>query len=109
MRVQTFSDGDALARAAAAAAAARIREAIGASGRARIIAATGNSQRAFLDALTRTPDLDWARVEMFHLDEYIGLSADHPASFRRYLLERLIRPTGMTSVHLIDGQRDPIE
>ena len=109
MRLQTFSNGDALARAAAAAAAARIRDAIAASGRARIIAATGNSQLAFLDALTRTPDLDWSRVEMFHLDEYIGLSADHPASFRRYLRERLIRPTGMTSVHLIDGQRDPAE
>jgi glucosamine-6-phosphate deaminase len=109
MRVQTYSDSDALARAAAAAAAARIRDAIAASGRARIIAATGNSQLAFLDALTRTPNLDWSRVEMFHLDEYIGLGADHPASFRRYLLERLIRPTGLMSVHLIDGGRDPIE
>jgi len=109
MRVHTFSDGDSLARAAALEAASRIRHAIVASGRARIIAATGNSQLAFLDALTRAPDIEWSRVEMFHLDEYIGLPADHPASFRRYLLERLIRPTGMTSVHLIDGERNPIE
>ena len=109
MRVQTFSDGDSLARAAATDAASRIRDAIAASGRARIIAATGNSQRAFLGALTRTPDLDWSKVEMFHLDEYIGLPADHPASFRRYLRERLIGPTGMTSVHVIDGERDPAE
>jgi len=109
MRVQTFSDGDSLARAAATDAASRIRDAIAASGRARIIAATGNSQRAFLGALTRTPDLDWSKVEMFHLDEYIGLPADHPASFRRYLRERLIGPTGMTSVNVIDGERDPAE
>jgi glucosamine-6-phosphate deaminase len=109
MRVQTFSDGDSLARAAATDAAARMRVAIAASGRARIIAATGNSQLALLGALTRMPDLDWSKVEMFHLDEYIGLPADHPASFRRYLRERLIGPTGMTSVHLIDGERDPAE
>src|SRR5262245_7459707 len=109
MRVHTFSDGDALARAAAVEAASRIRHAIVASGRARIIAATGNSQLAFLDALTRAPDIDWSRVEMFHLDEYIGLPADHPASFRRYLHERLIRPTGLTSVYLIDGERNPID
>jgi len=109
MRVHTFPDGNSLARAAATRAASRIRDAITASGRARIIAATGNSQLAFLDALTHAPDVDWSKVEMFHLDEYVGLSADHPASFRRYLLERLIRPTGMTSVHLIDGERDPID
>jgi len=109
MRVQTYPDGGALAREAAADAAARIRDAIAASGRARIIAATGNSQLAFLDALTRTPDLDWSKVEMFHLDEYIGLAADHPASFRRYLRDKLITPTGMTTVYLIDGERDPIE
>src|SRR5262245_22414126 len=109
MQVQTFSDRESLARAAADEAASRIRAAIAASGRARIIAATGNSQLAFPNPLTKTPDLDWSPVEMFHLDEYIGLSADHPASFRRYLRERLIRPTGMTSVHLIDGERDPIE
>src|SRR5262245_51876229 len=109
MRVQTYPDGGALARAAAADAAARIRDAIAASGRARIIAATGNSQLAFLDALTRTPDVDWSKVEMFHLDEYIGLTADHPASFRRYLRDKLITPTGMTTVYLIDGERDSIE
>jgi len=109
MRVQTFSDGDSLAGAAASEAASRIRGAIAASGRARIIAATGASQMAFLAALTGAPDLDWSKVEMFHLDEYIGLSADHPAAFRRYLLERLIRPAGIAAVHLIDGERDPID
>jgi glucosamine-6-phosphate deaminase len=64
------------------------------------------SQIAFLDALIRAPDVDWSRVEMFHLDEYVGLRDDHPASFRRYLLERLIRPAGIATFHLIEGERD---
>ena len=109
MRIQICSDTQSLARAAAHEAASRIRAAVADRGRARIIAATGNSQVAFLDALVRAPALDWSRVEMFHLDEYIGLPADHPASFRRYLLERLVRPTGIARVHLIDGDREPAE
>jgi glucosamine-6-phosphate deaminase len=109
MQIHVFPDGDSLARAAAQQAASRIQAAIAERGRARIIAATGTSQIAFLRALIATPDLDWSSVEMFHLDEYIGLSAEHPASFRRYLLERFIRPTGIASFHLIDGERDPEE
>lgn len=93
--------------AAAARAADAITAAIAARGRARIIAATGASQFTFLEALVAQPGIDWSRVEMFHLDEYIGLPATHPASFRKYLLERLIRPTGMTRTHLLDGERDP--
>ena len=49
------------------------------------------------------PGIEWARVEMFHLDEYIGLPVSHPASFRKYLLERLIRKTGITKYHFLDG------
>lgn len=105
--IKVFPDTSALAVAAAADAAARIRAALDARGRARIIAATGASQIEFLDHLTRAPDVDWRRVEMFHLDEYIGLSVDHPASFRKYLLERLIRPAGIVQYHLLDGERNP--
>src|SRR6187455_1938221 len=101
-----FDDGAALAAAAAADAAARIREAITRQGRARIIAATGASQIQFLEALVREPGIDWGKVEMFHLDEYIGLPIDHPASFRKYLLERLILPAGITRYHLLDGEKD---
>ena len=88
-------------------AAERIRGALTARGRARIIAATGASQIAFLDRLVRQPGIDWRGVELFHLDEYIGLPIDHPASFRKYLFERLIRPTGLTTYHLLDGEGDP--
>jgi len=107
MCVSVFPDHVALARAAARDAAARIRTAVAASGQARIVAATGTSQLTFLDRLTREADLDWSRVELFHLDEYVGLPDDHPASFRKYLRERLIEPTGIGRVHLIDGGGDP--
>jgi len=102
-----FEDRYALGRAAARDAARAIRGAIAARGRARILAATGASQFEFLMALTREPDVDWSFVEMFHLDEYIGLAPDHPASFRKFLLDRLIGPTGVRNLHLIDGEADP--
>ena len=101
-----LDDPSRLAAAAAADAAARIRTAIERSGRARLVAATGASQIMFLDRLVREPGVDWRQVELFHLDEYIGLSIEHPASFRRYLLERLIAPAGITRYHLLDGEHD---
>jgi len=75
-------------------------------GNARIIAATGVSQFEFLDALTSEPEIDWGRVEVFHLDEYVGLPITHPASFRKYLFERLIHKAGITRYHLLDGDGD---
>ena len=92
--------------AAATQAAGILRQTIRERGDARLVAATGASQFAFLDALTAAPGIDWARVEMFHLDEYVGLAIDHPASFRKYLLERLIRKTGITRYHLLDAEHD---
>ena len=107
MLIKAFEEKKDLGRAAAEQAAASIRNAIRESGRARIIAATGASQFDFLEVLTRAEDIDWRRVEMFHLDEYIGLPMSHPASFRRFLHERLIQKTGMTNYHLLDGDTDP--
>lgn len=101
--LKVFDDKTSLSQAAAKQAAAAIRQAIHARGRARIIAATGNSQLEFLEVLTKTPGIDWSRVELFHLDEYIGLPMTHPASFRKILMEQLIEKTGITNHHLIDG------
>ncbi len=110
MRVWRCSDKSSLGTAAADRAAGRIRAAQTGGGVARIIAATGASQFEFLNALVRQPDIDWTRVEMFHLDEYIGLPIAHPASFRRYLIERFIRPAGIVRAHLLDGDLpDPQE
>jgi glucosamine-6-phosphate deaminase len=89
-------------RGAAHHAAGLIHRAIGQSGSARIIAATGASQIEFLHALTAAGGIDWTRVELFHLDEYIGLPPGHPASFRAYLRQHVIEPAGITRVHLLD-------
>jgi 6-phosphogluconolactonase/glucosamine-6-phosphate isomerase/deaminase len=106
LEIKTYIDRLTTSRAAARRASQAIETAIGARGLARIVAATGASQLDFLDALTALP-LDWRRVEMFHLDEYVGLTIDHPASFRRYLLERLIGKTGIERYHLLDVSRMP--
>jgi glucosamine-6-phosphate deaminase len=107
MHIIVSEDPTALGRTAAVHAADRLRAAIAATGRARIIAATGAAQFAFLSALTQDRSVDWSKVEMFHLDEYVGLRADHPASFRKFLTDRLIEPTGLGQAHLLDGERDP--
>ncbi|MGH7940430.1 MAG: glucosamine-6-phosphate deaminase [Limisphaerales bacterium] len=104
--IEVFSNSDELGRAAASAAAQTLRQAIASQGRARIIAATGASQVCFLKELTAASGIDWKRVEMFHLDEYVGLPMSDPASFRRYLLERLIQPAGIREYHLLDGEGD---
>lgn len=107
MIVRLFASKAELAEAAAADAAAAIRQAIDHRGEARIIAATGASQFEFLEGLTRAKGIDWSRVEMFHLDEYVGLSDDAPASFCRYLRDRLIDRVGLKRYHLIDGTLAP--
>ena len=106
MVIKIYEDKASLGRAAAEQAAVSLRKAIQERGRARIIAATGASQFEFLDSLTTMPKIEWPRVEMFHLDEYIGLPVSHPASFRKYLRERLINKTGITKYNFLDGQGD---
>jgi glucosamine-6-phosphate deaminase len=107
--VKVFEDKNALGVAAAEHAAATLRHAIRDHQRARIVVATGTSQLDFLDPLTRARDIDWQRVEMFHLDEYIGLPITHPASFRKYLMEKFIRKVGIAQYHLLDGENNPRE
>jgi glucosamine-6-phosphate deaminase len=106
LQIKILADKDSLGQAAAEQAAASIRRAIRQQGVARIVAATGASQFEFLDALTAASNIDWSCVEVFHLDEYIGLPITHPASFRKYLLERLINKTGISRIHFLDGDGD---
>ena len=86
-----------------------IRDAIALRGRASIIVATGVSQFEMLSALVHLPGIDWGAVTAFHLDEYIGLPITHPASFRKYLLERFIAklPEPLATFHAINGEDDP--
>jgi len=103
MTVRIFGDDASLALAAAEQAAAAMRGAIAGRGCCRIILATGNSQLQFLEALTGMAGIDWNKVEAFHLDEYVGLPVTHPASFRKFLLERVIHKTGIMKYHFVEG------
>ncbi|HEY5392517.1 MAG TPA: glucosamine-6-phosphate deaminase [Hanamia sp.] len=88
--------------------AALIREAINKNGSANIILATGSSQFETLKQLIIEKDIEWNKVTMFHLDEYIGLPLSHKASFRKYLKERFLdKVPKLKSVNLIDGESDP--
>lgn len=107
MQIRIFADKSSLGRAAAEQAAATLRATLSHAGTARLVAATGSSQFEFLETLTSMEGIDWSRVELFHLDEYVGLPITHPASFRKYLFERLINKTGITQHHLLDGEGDP--
>src|SRR4051794_24550546 len=106
MEFRIFDDRESMGKAAAMQAAAAIRRAIVDRGKARIVAATAASQKEFLAELTCSQGIDWPLVEVFHLDEYIGLPVTHPGSFRKMLLEQLIRKTGIVNYHLLDGDGD---
>ena len=108
MDVQVFDAKDKLGQAAAEHAAEIIRRAIAARGEACLIAATGASQFEFLDALVRQPNIDWRKTIFFHLDEYVGLSESHPASFRKYLKERIADRVHPGRFYFVEGERpDP--
>jgi len=82
-----------------------IKSAIEEKGSARILLSTGASQFEFFEALAKR-DIDWTKVEGFHLDEYIGLPITHAASFRRYLKERFVEKTGIAKFHYINAEMD---
>lgn len=102
MKVIVSENDRQLGKRAAKLAAKYIREAIEEKGYARIILSTGASQFTTLDALVNE-NVDWTKVEMFHLDEYVNLPQNHPASFVRYLKERFVNKTGgLKAVHFVD-------
>lgn len=108
MQIHVSPDKRSCGLAAANKGGELLRRAIDENGKAAFIVATGASQFDFLEALTGEPDIDWSKTTMYHLDEYIGLGEDHPASFRRYLNERLISIVHPGVVHLVNGQNpDP--
>ena len=99
-----------LGKAAGADAAALIRNAIESNGAANIILATGTSQFEVLNQLIAEKNIDWTKVVMFHLDEYIGLSPTHPASFVKYLQQRFLEKIPkLKAAYLINGEADPLE
>lgn len=107
MILKVLPDKNSLGQTAADHAIAVMKSAIRECGRARIVAASAASQFEFLGALSAARDFPWKDVELFHLDEYIGLPMTHPASFCRFLHEHLIDKTGITNYHLLNGTDDP--
>ncbi|MFN7292032.1 MAG: glucosamine-6-phosphate deaminase [Pirellula sp.] len=103
MKVEICADARLLGVAAGAMAAEELRRVLSVQERARIIVATGASQFETLAQLTKEPGIDWARVDGLHLDEYVGLSMDHPASFCRYLRERFVSKVPIASFFYLDG------
>jgi len=109
MNAVVFDSRLTLAETAAAEAAGIILQAIADRGQAYIIAATGASQFEFLDALVLHPNVDWGKVTFFHLDEYVGQPKTHPASFRRYLQERIVDRVQPGAFHFVNGDAlDPV-
>ncbi len=103
LQLEIFDTKTELGQTAARDATGIINQAISERGIACVIAATGASQFEFLDSLV-LEEIDWTKVVFFHLDEYVGLFESHPASFRRYLKERILSRIQPRSFHLLNGE-----
>ncbi|TWU67533.1 glucosamine-6-phosphate deaminase [Crateriforma conspicua] len=108
MKTVLVQDRQSMGQFVADAAADVLRKAIADRGNARLIVATGASQFEVLQQLV-TRDLDWSVVDAFHLDEYIGIDADHPASFCGYLKQRFVDHVPLRSFAYLPGDQDPAE
>ena len=106
MKVKVFQDTKEMGRAASAQAAKVLNEIIARGERPRLLLSTGASQFPFFEAFVKET-VDWSKVEMFHLDEYVGIDPNHPASFQKYLRERFVDVVHPGKYHLIDGLADP--
>ncbi len=111
LRVMIFDSGADLGARAAGDLAPIIAESIAARGYASVIVATGNSQLQFMEALRGLDEIEWDKVYVFHMDEYPGLSEDHPASFRHYIRRNLtdvVQPRAFFGIHAdasdVDGE-----
>ena len=110
MKIWISATSEETGRRAAGQGAHLLREALASKPIATIVVATGASQFHLYDALVAEANIDWSRVEIFHLDEYVGLPATHPGSFRKYLAERFIDrlPTPPAAFYPIAGEDDPL-
>ncbi len=107
LRVAVYATDADMGAAAARLVAQRLAAALEQQGQANLILATGASQFSFLAAL-QAETLDWSCITVFHLDEYKGLSDQHPASFRKYLKERILDQVRPRQVHFLEGDAEDI-
>ena len=109
MEIRICKNSEELGKSAAAHTANVLKECIAKKGSARIVLSTGASQFDTLKALVKEPGIEWEKVEMFHLDEYVDLPITHGASFRKYLQERFVDKVGpLKAVHFVDGTKECI-
>lgn len=109
MPVSVYDSNAELGQAATDDLAEILRAAIARQGQAAIIVATGNSQLSFMEALRVKPQIPWDKIAVFHMDEYLGMSATHPASFRRYLREKLVDGVHPLVFYGVEGDAPDVE
>ena len=108
MEIRICKNSNELGKSAASHIAQQLRKIIAEKGYARIALSTGASQFDTIKHLV-LEDVDWSKVEMFHLDEYVDLPESHPASFRKYLKERFVDKVGaLKAAHFVDGTKESI-
>ncbi len=107
MRTVIASDRDVMGRFVASLAAETLKARLAEQETVHLVVATGSSQFEVLDALVQQPGIDWGRVHGYHLDEYLGIPRDHPASFCGYLEQRFVRRVPLGSFYYLDGTRQP--
>lgn len=108
LTVRIFTDEASAGKGSADFVAKHLNDAIQAKGHANLILATGASQFAFIEAIKTLP-VDWSKITVFHLDEYKDLPETHPASFRKYLKERILDEVKPYQVNYIHGDAEDIE
>ena len=106
MKISVSANEKALGAAAAAAIAEGLKEAIAQKGSANFLVSTGASQFTTFEALIADQSIDWTKVTMYHLDEYVALPERHIASFRRYLKERFVSRVPLARAVFVDGEGD---
>lgn len=108
LAVSVADTPDELARTAADAFAAAVGAALAESESTSVVLATGNSQLLFAEYVTARDDIEWSRIALFHMDEYRGMPADHPASFRLWMREHIAAKVTLRAFHAIEGDREPV-
>lgn len=108
LNVKIFVNKDEMGKAAAISVAEKLNAAIAEKGFANLILATGASQFQFLEHLQQQA-IDWKKITVFHLDEYKGMPVTHPASFRKYLKERILDKVQPREVHYLNGDAPDVE
>jgi len=109
MQVRIYDSKGAVGVAAAEDLARILQTAIEEDGEASVILATGNSQLSFMEALRYKRDIAWDKVTVFHMDEYIGMPEDHPASFRRYIRQKLTDVVRPRVFYGIEGDAEDLQ